>query len=230
MTERTRRRLRSRLEIECLEQRCVPAGNLSVVLNGGTLVIRGDDLSNGVEVTQGAEAGQFVVTGLNVGGATTVNGQAAVTVAGVTGDVIIDLRGGDDQVVVGDGVAVPRDLRVRTGLGNDTVTLADVTVGEDLTVETGLGNDTVSVADVMVGGDSRVETGGGNDTVQITDSLFSRELRVILGDGDDALSLGDSMVGGDFRVEGGAGVDEFTDLGGNVFGEDVEIRNVEVVG
>ncbi len=95
-----------------MEHRSPLAGNVLVAVNRGELDITGDNNSNGVQVTPEPNAGQFTVTGLDDNGATTINGQASVTVSGVTDATKINLGNGSDNLT-----NLPRgsDLFLRRG-------------------------------------------------------------------------------------------------------------------
>src|SRR5688572_15011706 len=62
-------------KFESLEKRNLLAGDVTASIRNGDLVIKGDDLDNGITITAGATAGSVLVTGVNAGGtATNVNG------------------------------------------------------------------------------------------------------------------------------------------------------------
>src|SRR3990170_3444629 len=86
---------------ELLEQRQLLAGDVLVNVVDGILMVRGDALDNKIMIAAGAEAGDFVVTGLD---GTTVHedGQtpgAEVTVTGVH-SAKVGLGAGNDLVAV----------------------------------------------------------------------------------------------------------------------------------
>ncbi len=96
------------LRFENLERRIVLAGNVTVNVAAGVLTIAGDTANNEISVTQGAAADSFIVTG-NAG--TTINNAAAVTTTGVTGNIVINMSNGDDQVILL-GITTPSNLQV----------------------------------------------------------------------------------------------------------------------
>ena len=63
------------LSYESLERRCLLAGDVAVSLEGGALVVSGDELANQIDVAQ-ADNGDVVFTGRDN---TTINGQAEFT-------------------------------------------------------------------------------------------------------------------------------------------------------
>ena len=82
----------------------------------GGLLITGDDLANGVLVTQ-VGVGQYKVTGQTAGGSpTTINGAASAVISGAKTDIDFDMRGGSDSLEVR-GVTINGDLGFDTGIG-----------------------------------------------------------------------------------------------------------------
>jgi hypothetical protein len=187
---------RTRLRIESLERRLMLAGDVTVDLIRGDLIIRGDELDNSITIEPGAEEGQYVVTGND----TTVHGGDEPIV--VEDDVLIFMGDGADVVVLdgsgGDsGLVVPDDLRIITGAGDDEVLLQDVTVGDDLLILTSRGGDTVTLTDATVGDDAIISTSADNDVVLIENSTIEDDLRIGTGTGDDELLIVDSTIGDD---------------------------------
>src|SRR5688500_14821922 len=90
--ELTRTMNRARF-FECLEPRQLMA--VTTALNGGSLSITGDNANDNIAIVGTANPGEFVVVGRD---GTTVNGVAngSVTIPGVTGNMAVDLNGGDD--------------------------------------------------------------------------------------------------------------------------------------
>jgi hypothetical protein len=181
---------RHRGRFESLERRNLLAGDVLVSLAaGGRLEIQGDDLDNKVLVTAGAEAGSFVVTGLDGTTVTmdgTTSGEATIQDAS---DVKIDLGAGNDLVaVVGANVGGKlsintgsEDDRVFIGTAGDAVELEGVTLPADLAV--------------TVGGRLNVKTGDGDDVIEINDASVNGMVSVYAGDGDDNVTLGGSVIG-----------------------------------
>jgi hypothetical protein len=202
---------RKRLEVEGLEDRCVPAGNVFVnVTDGGDLVIRGDDQANSIRIARGTGAGQYVITAEDVGGAaTTINGGSGpLTVNGVRDDVRIKLRGGDDTVVL-DHVFVPGELKIDTGTGNDTVRLLNVSASDEV----------------------EIETRRGNDVVEISGGFFNRQVEIELGKGDDTLAVQNAHFRRDFEADGGSGFDRFlAQNANNTFEDDLDLDDFEASG
>src|SRR5262249_26333917 len=88
------------LRLEQLEDRVVPAGNVLVAVQGTTIFVAGDSAANGLEISLGTSANQFVFRGLD---GTTVNGSANPVTQNVTGGLAhlhIDLGAGNDRLVI----------------------------------------------------------------------------------------------------------------------------------
>ena len=115
------------------------AGNVEVREQGEVLIITGDDSDNNIIIQEG---------GLVTGRAdTTVTG----SVQGEIHDVVIRMRGGDDFVRVdaGPGTTVFRDLKIETGMGDDTIEILGVRITHETQIDTGDGND-ILLIDVFV--------------------------------------------------------------------------------
>src|SRR5262245_3436135 len=100
-----------RLQVEALEPRTVPAGNVTASLLAGDLVVRGDNADNAVEIR--VIDGNLVVQGRD-GSGTTVNGAGRAVfngVGGVAGRLNVILGGGSDLLDVA-GVGVGRDVSI----------------------------------------------------------------------------------------------------------------------
>ncbi len=89
------------LKVEQLENRLVPAGNVTASVTAGVLSIDGLSGANGILLTQTGNL--FTVTGQQAGGAATnVNGKPNGTFThAVTGRIIIVLGDGNDVLTVG---------------------------------------------------------------------------------------------------------------------------------
>jgi hypothetical protein len=148
---------RPALECERLETRDVPAGNVTAILSGGTLVLAGDTAENQFGVQQNA-LGDIVVFGL---GETTVNGQASVFVGrGVLVALAADLGDGRDHFEVS-GLFVSSDIVIHGGNGGDLIALGNVGAGRNIEVYSGEQGDTVSVSGAIAGNVLWLD--GGND-------------------------------------------------------------------
>jgi hypothetical protein len=147
-----------RPEIEVLEDRAVPAGNVTAtLLDRGTLRVTGDTANNSIAVL--AEAGSANITVQGWGAdTTTVNGQGQATFVGVT-EIQLDLQEGNDRVWVDALVDGGIDrLDIKTGDGNDSVTLW-YGYFRSVAVDTGKGDDFLGHR--YVGGDKLTAKLGG---------------------------------------------------------------------
>lgn len=151
--------------VERLENRTLMAGNVNAFVNAeGDLLVTGDDAGNTITV-ESAGQGVIQVRGFtDAGGPTSVNGGANAlrTFSGVTGDVFIRMRGGNDVVRV-TNLVVPGDLLVDGAAGND-----DITTGRGTIAGQGRFAGTPS-GPLFVQGDLRVLGGGGADHFQLSD-------------------------------------------------------------
>ena len=118
---RTEHRVHPTLEL--LESRRLLAGDVSVEVVDGNLVMRGDRASNQIEVrkiSDGTAALAIIGLAGEDGVPTTVNGAERIAVDGVTGDVIAAMYRGDDLIYIHDA-DLPGAVKIRMGTGNDTV-------------------------------------------------------------------------------------------------------------
>ena len=168
---------RRQLGVENLELRALLAGDVSVNVVDGNLIIRGDEADNSISIAAGAEAGAYVITGLaTAGGDTTINGgpDTIFNATGVTGDIDVRLRDGDDVLAMG-ALDVAEDLKIGMGDGGDTVTLTTgLTVAGELSIKTDGGDDTITATGVSAAS-AQVNAGSGDDTVSLTDWLVEGE-------------------------------------------------------
>ena len=190
-----RRKNAAKLRMENLEDRNLMAGDVAVQVTGGSLVLTGDQESNGVELVSTGVEGQYIVTGLDAGGdATTVNGEStALVVDGVTRSVHVRLGDGDDTLQA-PNLNVDGPMRVRMGRGNDAVHIGDVEADEavveitrGLNVSLGDGDDRAGIANAKVRG-MRVSGGAGDDEIRIRNTK-NRIVRVAGRAGEDDIRL-----------------------------------------
>ena len=221
------RRRRRFLCGEQLESRAMLAGNVTASVSGGVLVIRGDGDDNGISISQ-VDADSYAVVGFTAGGGdTTLNGELeAQQFDGVTNGFNIDLRGGDDVLVIGNDLEASATLAadltgeaVTIDLGAEIIVDASVdpvqtAISGNVLIRTNSGDDIVSV-NAAVGTESAVRnlniaTSGGDDQVFVTGTDVSGSLIVNTGDGDDLLEITDSAISGHLNVVMGLGNDSLT--------------------
>jgi hypothetical protein len=188
-----------KLRLEFLESRAMLAGNVSVSVSGGNLVIRGDNADNGVLIQQ-IDADSYAVTGISVGTETTItdgganvsgggaNGTAIAD--GVTGDVNIDLRGGDDILGVGNDVdalvalALEFNPELVLDVGDAVSLEGTLSVNDDLTIRTGDGEDLIGVI-ANVDDVADIDSGRHDDGLGVINSTIGNDLLIRTNSGVD---------------------------------------------
>jgi hypothetical protein len=113
------------LRTEILESRAMMAGDVTVHVIDGNLVVEGDAEGNRIGIASGMDPGTYLVAGLpsDNGDVTTVNGQTGrVPFTGVRGNILVGLGEGNDSVVMPE-LRAPGMVRIRMGAGNDHVRL-----------------------------------------------------------------------------------------------------------
>lgn len=205
---RPRARRYSCLTAESFETRLLLDGNVTALIDAGSLVIRGDDANNTVEVD--LTGGNIVVRGLQ---GTTVNGKTGdqILITGsskITNDLEITLGRGNDTVVVNKGIQVGRDLIIEDTRGASTIGIVGVTIGNDLLVTTGKGNDAISISDATIGDGIAIHTGEGNDQIAIENTTTKGSITIVTYRGDDDAVIQGGKVGEDLNLRMGAGNDD----------------------
>ena len=164
-------------------------GDVQVRVENGNLVLRGDDLDNNIIITEG---------GLRGRAGTTVNGARHMFIPeGVTNDLIINMKGGDDFIRIelpGTNFAIPHDLVIKMGSGNDIIELLQVRAPNETRINTGTGNDIVFIDGVL----------GVNEYIR---SEFTGTFELRAGSGEDLLEFHHTIFRGPVDVGLGSGVD-----------------------
>jgi hypothetical protein len=230
MKKRNRRNVRP-LSLELLESRMPLAGDISVQVSGGNLIIKGDNGDNDIAIVQTA-AGEFTITG-NDGEQFKVNGAAAVAgpvnVTGVTKDIKIDLKKGDDSVALtglGVGTVLAKNVQVNTGAGADVVLVSSGDLSGKLQIDTHASdkptdNDDVDIVDLTVARNVSVNTGKGDDDVLLSGGSVAGSVFIKTGhDNDEVIVENAQQVTGKLYINTGDG------KGG---GDIVRIRGASVV-
>ena len=219
--------------VETLEHRAMLAGDVTVAVVHGDLLIAGDAEGNEIAVASGEQPGQVYVAGLpspSVVGTTTVNGMTGrVLFEGVRHNVMVRMGEGDD-VVRFQHLRVAGDLGVGTGGGDDRVMVGmppdpsqpnaptGVHVRGAFRIATGLGDDVVIEQQVAVGLGHSVATGQGSDEVLIgaantsttppdRPALAAERAFIDLGDENDVLRVNGAVLRQSIEVAGGRGDD-----------------------
>ncbi len=221
---------RARLQVELLETRAVPAGDVAAFLLGGDLIVLGDRADNAVEIL--VSDGNLVVQGREATD-TTINGGSRVIFEGVAriaddlrvflggGNDLIDLRG----VSVSDDVSIQADaLRAAFGGGDDQVLLDQLTIGGNLDVSSAGGDDAVLLERSTVAGDTTISTGSGDDRFALVAAGLGGRLTVETGAGDDRAFVTQTGVSGRIRLNTGSGNDDLILHGATAFGAPVSLE------
>lgn len=180
---------------ESLEGRQMMAGDVLAFMSSGNLMIVeavGDyGQAQAVQVSQLAD-GRISVKGIAAqdGQMSLVNG-AAEQIFSVPGNLIVDLAGGNDTLVLGrTGSSVFNDVNIKMSAPNalptsdrDVVVVERVTTRNHLTIDTGVGNDFVSTWGVIVGDNNGIDnlsfrTGAGSDYHNIYNTTVYGNLTV----------------------------------------------------
>src|SRR5262245_11301303 len=168
-----------------LEDRTLPAGNVTAAVFEGILYVVGDDNSNQISIVgQGGSAVQI----RSQDGTTNINGQ--------TGPINFD------KVVGG--------FHVLMNGGDDLLTLTDTFAGRNLNIDMGAGNDSLGIFNFWSMRTSIMRMGAGNDTLMIGNSVFGRDTMFDEGDGDDTARIAGSFFYRNTFANGGAGANSFT--------------------
>jgi len=212
----------ARLGLERLEGRLLLSAaalqnGVLVRVVAGDLMIRGNKLDNAVSITQDGDV--LVVRGLPTEhGPTLVNGsEQAVRFPRARDDVRISLAGGNDSVVIepvqqadqqAAAVALPGDLQIAMGNGDDEVVLRETTIAGRAQIHLGFGaeSDQTQVVDCVIARDLGLYAGGGNDTGLVENNQIGRRVVVQTGAGDDILNCVDNVFKR-LELNGGSGVD-----------------------
>ena len=224
MAIRSKKSHASRLMIETLEGREVPAASIVVgAVSGGVLTLTGDDLTNEI-VLQDTGTG-MTVTGLNAN--TTVALAATPTVGAASQTFpLVDsikfvLKGGDDAVTLDDTVAFNLSGAVTAdmGDGDNTLDLSDGTVNAivaSLDYKGLGGNDVVSFGDgtvmtVATVGKVTVNAGDGFNSLNIQNAAVAGDISFTAAEGGDQVSLIGVTAAKNVTVNTGTG-DAFNSL------------------
>ena len=207
---------------EVLEDRRLLAGDVTARLDGGRLVVNGDDANNRVVVTIAAD-GTAAVYGR---GNTAVNGERQVGFdLGRGGNIVSRLGDGNDTLILrgapraADGGDLPEvgEVRLFGEQGNDRLFLRNLEVvrgGAELrggfgppefNATSGVGEDVVRVADATVRGGLEIETSKGRGVVRVdrVEMVGGGAISVGLGDRGDLARLRDVTTSGRVSVGGG---------------------------
>ncbi len=209
------------LDFDDLESRVMLAGDVTAVLDGGTLTITGDGEGNALRLDQVGDtvvvSGLFDAGNVNPASNTTINGlTSAELFQGVT-NLVVNLGGGDDILLLGQDsfLELDGDLNIDMSTGNDIVVIG---TGNN-NGEKGDNGDYVALLDeyqsggfVNVGGEANISLGSGDDTLFMEDVEIGTEpnqnaLRIFAGSGSDGIDMRNVILNEDLLMELGAGDD-----------------------
>ncbi|MFT3878423.1 MAG: Ig-like domain-containing protein [Gemmatales bacterium] len=178
MSEKRRRFVPS---FDRLEDRTVPAGNVTAKVAYGVLTITGDELANSISLV-GSTGGKVTIS--SGSDATTINGSnAPVTLKGFS------------------------TVKIKMNGGNDTVDISQFSVSRDINIELGAGDDTLTTDQLNAAIDSGIWGQAGNDTIFVNRSVFQKKLNLDAGLGDDTVTTLSSTFGRNTLISGAAGTD-----------------------
>jgi hypothetical protein len=190
-------------------------GSAIVTLVNGRLIIQGTEGPDDVSITGTGVSAQYTVS---------VAGQAPMTVSGVLSDIVVNLLGGDDSLVINHAY-VNGKIEIDTGAGQDRVVLGNssvVSTVTDLIVRLGDGNDLMDGKRLYIGRDQAFDAGAGNDQMLFrgfATPLFTlgtsagRNVTALLGGGNDMLDVVYGFIVGAWTVDGGFGDDRVSVYG-----------------
>lgn len=201
-----------RLRFEGLENRTLPAGNVTAAVVGGALQITGDVANNSITITK-LDSDTFQIAGA----ATRINGHLTPQrFDGVVGDISLDMRNGSDTVFMTGGT-LPANLTALMGIGNDFLRLSAIRIRGDLGVGMEGGNDTFSMStsqvvtpDSFVRGQFLCSGGPGNDSITVSYSEFSHDLGILGSSEDDTITVLKCDVAADILINAEQGNDSVT--------------------
>jgi hypothetical protein len=156
-----------RLNCEVLEPRDNPAGNVSVAISGGVIIVAGDAFNNRINLSQDS-VGNVFITGLDN---TTVNGQSSLFLGrGIPNGVRIDLAGGNDRAEVV-GLVTFGDLIVGGNVGNDQTIILSTAAQFSVQVHGQDGDDDTYLSNISA--DIVWLDGGNGFDVAHADNIFT---------------------------------------------------------
>jgi hypothetical protein len=214
-----------RPQLEKLEDRLTPAGNVTSSFTGGSLTLTGDALANAITISENG-SGQIVVTP-DAGTNTTLDGNTAAESFTLTGSLTVALGAGNDSVFfdLTNPITIPGSLSITYGSATgDKHTEANnagdnaFTVGQNLAISYGAGavtteffcNLVVGSNSVPKSGNVTITHGPGDSTTAIASTAAAGTFGSILGNlsvtntsGVAVNVLADTNVGGNVTYNNG---------------------------
>ncbi len=125
-------------------------------------------------------------------------------------DLTVQTGTGVDRIVYDQAApASVRSVTIKTGLGNDTVTVSDVNAGTTR-IDLGEGSDTAVVAIDDANATVIVAGGKGNDSLALISSGANSRTSLLGDDGEDTVSVQGIGAGAQLTIDGGSGSDTIT--------------------
>jgi hypothetical protein len=184
-----------RPQLETLEDRLAPAGNVTSSFTGGSLTLTGDALANAITLRA---AGPGVIT-VAANGTTTLDGHSGTETFTLTGSMTIALGAGNDSITFdlgGGPLTVPGSLSITYGSSTGDKTTGTIngdtgnafTVGQNLAISYGAGAVITVLDNLQVGSNSvpksgnvTISHGPGNSFTAIDSQAASGTFANILG-------------------------------------------------
>ncbi|MEL7497412.1 MAG: hypothetical protein AAFN77_07350 [Planctomycetota bacterium] len=194
-----RKRIQQRASYKLLEERCLLAGNVTVVENVH-LYIRGDSADNQFEIV--VDGDDLRINGLD---GTTINRMDSYLVEATR--------------VTESGVSFAGGLRAHLGPGHDDFHVRDAVFESSSIVFGGTGDDQVNVIDSQFRDSITIQTYDGADVVSTQGSWFEGDFYAITLDGRDSVSSVDTVFNGDSIVSTGEHADVVRSDGNHYMGD-----------
>jgi cyclophilin family peptidyl-prolyl cis-trans isomerase len=186
--------------IEHLERRELLVGQVQAVVRGNDLILTGENSANQVEIA--FFDGDVAVRPKQ---GTRINGQTGRFIAfqntdTVPGSIRINMKKGDDTVILSTGLKVQKDVVVNGRQGDDTLALDNAIVRDDLIFLGGVGSDSVSIEDSRIVDNTVVRMSHGDDLLSIVNSEVRDDLKVRGSLGDDSIVLDEARIEGRAQI------------------------------
>lgn len=176
---------------------CRAAGDVTAELVDGTLYVLGDGEDNVVTITGDPDNFTLTIDG-DLTSSCSLDGVMAF---------VINTGGGNDTISVFG--AIPGNLLISSGAGQDWMFLTSSTVLGDLFLRGGLDADAILVSSVAIAGSLDISTGQGTDLIRFSNSMeIGGSIHVNTGVNSDSVEIfGAVSVAGDLLVDFGQGDD-----------------------
>ncbi len=204
------------IQLECLEPRFLLSGNVIATMIGADLFLWGDGNDN--EVSLEVIDNDIVLVG---GNGTTINGTAeretlAENTSTLDGSVFAFMGGGNDQIVIQDGLVVRQSVLLFMGSGDDSVGIGASEISGNLIVVTYSGNNQLALDETVVQQNVMNFTGRGNDVSSIRGATINSNVLIFSGGGDDAVVVDQSNIQGNAEIHTASGNDDIAIMDSSV--------------